>query len=511
MCLRCSGLRYTRSSERGCVPINAPVRHEHDGPADVILRGGCIVQSCSEDGFAEALAIRKGRVQAVGPIAEVMNRKGRITRLIDLDGRAIVPGFVAMNFVKDRRDGVTWKEVDVDQHLHGRQLAAAVRSMLARPVSDELAFVKLRTFCSRDRAREVAAAFSDAIAGPLVLSTSPEQVKYANAAAFKLAGARFGATHRVIDHGIHEVGDFALFLNELSDCFTLSDSEISTALIGALSRASRLGYTTVRDRQLGSLFGVKERSLLSGIVDERHLVRLRALAGSKLQEELDFNEICKGDADAMIGVDGVALDLSTFLPRTVEGETVEPFGSHLKRGFWPIIAAMHERDWQIELDAQSPEQVDWAIDFFSEVFRQRPDAARRNLLRSRCPLTVRQSTSLAGLGIYLTLNQECVDLNANARAPTAQSQTPLQFLKVRAECRPDGQKPREALLSALADLTIGAAWQCRCDHVAGTLEVGKSADIVILGASPFDVGISEIAAISIEQVWLQGIPVTTGV
>ena len=59
----------------------------------------------------------------------------------------------------------------------------------------------------------------------------------------------------------------------------------------------------------------------------------------------------------------------------------------------------------------------------------------------------------------------------------------------------------------MAELTIDAAWQCHCEHLTGSLEPGKNADMVILAASPFEVDPEEIAAIPIVQTWLQGIPV----
>jgi predicted amidohydrolase YtcJ len=43
---------------------------------------------------AEAVAVRGGRIVAVGGTAEVMASAGPATRVVDLDGRALVPGFV---------------------------------------------------------------------------------------------------------------------------------------------------------------------------------------------------------------------------------------------------------------------------------------------------------------------------------------------------------------------------------------------------------------------------------
>ncbi|MCX7751025.1 MAG: amidohydrolase [Candidatus Bipolaricaulota bacterium] len=58
-------------------------------PADLILHGGPIFGA---EG-ADALAVRCGRIAAVGPAAEVLSLRGPETVLVPLRGRAVLPGF----------------------------------------------------------------------------------------------------------------------------------------------------------------------------------------------------------------------------------------------------------------------------------------------------------------------------------------------------------------------------------------------------------------------------------
>ncbi len=62
--------------------------------ADRIWSGGPILTMNDEAMRAEAVAERGGRIVAVGSKARVMKFKGPNTRLIDLKGRAMLPGFV---------------------------------------------------------------------------------------------------------------------------------------------------------------------------------------------------------------------------------------------------------------------------------------------------------------------------------------------------------------------------------------------------------------------------------
>jgi predicted amidohydrolase YtcJ len=64
-----------------------------DQPADLVLRGGRIATMDAARSWATALAVRGGRIVAVGPDAPVAGTIGPRTRVIDLRGRTVTPGF----------------------------------------------------------------------------------------------------------------------------------------------------------------------------------------------------------------------------------------------------------------------------------------------------------------------------------------------------------------------------------------------------------------------------------
>jgi predicted amidohydrolase YtcJ len=63
----------------------------------VILRGGPILTSDESCPLAEALAIRGSRILAVGSATDVKRHFTRATEILDLEGRAVLPGFVEPN------------------------------------------------------------------------------------------------------------------------------------------------------------------------------------------------------------------------------------------------------------------------------------------------------------------------------------------------------------------------------------------------------------------------------
>ena len=60
-------------------------------PADLLLTGG-VVHTVSS-GTAEAVAVQGGRITAVGSAADLARKAGATTRVVELEGRTVLPGF----------------------------------------------------------------------------------------------------------------------------------------------------------------------------------------------------------------------------------------------------------------------------------------------------------------------------------------------------------------------------------------------------------------------------------
>jgi predicted amidohydrolase YtcJ len=62
--------------------------------ADTIYRGGTILTMDDNAPRAEAVAVKGGRILAVGAVSDVMAHRGKATELFELNGRTLLPGFV---------------------------------------------------------------------------------------------------------------------------------------------------------------------------------------------------------------------------------------------------------------------------------------------------------------------------------------------------------------------------------------------------------------------------------
>ena len=84
--------------------------------ADVIYSGGEIITINDAQPIAEAIAIRDGKIVAVGSKADVDKHKGVSTETIDLDGKTLLPGFI-----------------DAHGHVFNAGLQALATNLLAEP------------------------------------------------------------------------------------------------------------------------------------------------------------------------------------------------------------------------------------------------------------------------------------------------------------------------------------------------------------------------------------------
>ena len=62
--------------------------------ADTIFYGGSIIPMTGGQRYSGALAVRDGAIVAVGDTDKIMGLKSAVTRLVNLDGRTMLPGFI---------------------------------------------------------------------------------------------------------------------------------------------------------------------------------------------------------------------------------------------------------------------------------------------------------------------------------------------------------------------------------------------------------------------------------
>src|SRR5580765_6408276 len=64
------------------------------GPADTLLLNGRIATQDERGSIVSALAIKDGRIRATGTNATVMEYRGAATRVVEVNGRTVIPGLI---------------------------------------------------------------------------------------------------------------------------------------------------------------------------------------------------------------------------------------------------------------------------------------------------------------------------------------------------------------------------------------------------------------------------------
>lgn len=100
--------------------------------ADLIFVGGDILTMNDTARSAAALAVKDGRILAVGNEAKVMATRGASTRMVDLGGRTLLPGFIDghSHFINAVRMS-TWANVSAPPVGKARDIAGIVAELVA--------------------------------------------------------------------------------------------------------------------------------------------------------------------------------------------------------------------------------------------------------------------------------------------------------------------------------------------------------------------------------------------
>jgi len=99
-------------------------------PADLILRNGLIYTVDSTNTMTEAVAIREGKIVFVGSNNDVKRYKGKQTRIIDLKGQFVLPGFS-------------------DNHVHFASAAAFLEFNIMRAATQQEFVARVKDAASR--------------------------------------------------------------------------------------------------------------------------------------------------------------------------------------------------------------------------------------------------------------------------------------------------------------------------------------------------------------------------
>jgi predicted amidohydrolase YtcJ len=521
-----------------CLAFGAPARAQ---APDTVLVDGRVVTVDADFSIREALAVRGGKITALGSTADVTALAGPATRVIDLGGRTVIPGLI-------------------DSHMH------AIRAGLS--FATEVNWIGARTLAEA-LGRIAAAAKHRAPGAWLIVAGGWNEQQFAEhrrpTQAELEAAAPDNPVYVQLGYGWVLLTDDALAaLGIVSDAdlpaggrlargddgrptgAVSGDSAAIVALFDRLPKPTfaqqvqgtkaffrelnRLGLTGVVDPGGNNLFPADYRALFDVWRHRQMTVRVAyALNGQTPGAELDdFERLTQmlpmGFGDTMLHFNGLG-ERITFAMNNNPAP-----GDADKEAYYRIVKWAAERGLSVTMHWGPDATVHHLLDVFERVDRDVPIRGLRWSIAHLNDASEQSLERMAALGVGWTVQDAMyfggerflrrngagaarrappvvtgerigVVIGAGTDAHRVASYNPFTCLQWFLDGKTVGghaiRGPEEtpSRADALRFYTMGSAWFSHDDDVRGSLEVGKLADLAVLSKDYMSVPVAEIGGI----------------
>jgi predicted amidohydrolase YtcJ len=509
-----------------------------------------------------AIAIRDGRVLALGEDEDILAMAGPDTRTIDLDGRVVLPGFIEphMHFalmagLGHLEDIGPFKRPEFNDALN------AIREIRDNSADD---WVMARQFdpILLEPPRDLTTRELDEIVPdrPVFVLNASGHIAYVNSRSLEMVGiARDSQDPPGGEYGRYEDGspNGVLYGQAAFMDILLRNQQITERMQSGFVNAGRevgeqaaaLGITTLCDQATGGLAGPSELESYRAMYDGGQMKsRIRAYAYSE-QPGWDAAGVVPGYGDALMRVVGwkIVTDGSN---QGFTGRQREPYFTKDTLGLYYVAPeelreAVLDRTragWPLSLHGNGDAAIDSILDAMENARDNNVDVRALRCRIEHCSILhddqVQRMQSLGMVPSFLinhvhywghvmrdqVFGPEKVQLLDRCRAVeqaglnwvmhTDAPVSPLGTLhKIRVAVARDLWKEPETILApdervsveaAIRAVTRNAAFACHSEAEIGSLEPGKLADLVILESDPRRVEPTAISDIRISETWLGG-------
>ncbi len=446
--------------------------HSINGLADLLFSGGPILTMDANRPGAEAVAVRDGRILAVGSMGELSSLIGAGTEKIDLEGRALLPGLI-------------------DPHMHSSTVQLAdwtAVSPMTRATADDVS-TALREAVPASTGWMLAQQFDPSITGD------------------DLAG-------RIRDLLWHAASQGVTLLHDCGNGSIDGTSDLDV-LRTALDAASPVRY---RGMLVSSCY---DDWMAKGVRpgDGDDLFRVEGIkawsdgsnqAGTGFQREPYLGQTSRGalnyspeEPEAVVARahrDGWQVGVHANGDAAIDAAldaferalASDPRADHRHR-MEHCSVTRPEHIARMAASGISPSFLIGHVRWWGKAFRDRLLGPERTAFYDPC------ASALAG-GLRISLHS---DWNVTPLQPLRYVQdAATRIMAEGGEVLNPGE--RSSVEAALRAVTIDAAWQCRADEVTGSIEIGKYADLVLLEEEPTAVDPITIQDTAVSQTRLGG-------
>ncbi len=523
--------------------------------ADTVFTGGPILTMDATAPTAEAVAVRDGRIVAVGTADQVNTLVASTTQQVDLDGRTLMPGLIDPHMHSSMIQLSGW--TDVSQM--SCPTADAVFEALSTAEPTETGWVLGRQF---DPSITVGTPHLDRQVldrlvpnHPALVLESNGHVAYVNSRALQEANIDKLTPNPAAARFVHDdrgeltgrLEEPPAFLPFAKGFPLLAGETLVSALRTLFGDVASKGVTLLHDCGIGTLGGAAEFDALGLALDEHTPLRYRGMLVSDRYDEWQQLGLRPGHGDDIFRVTGMKA-WSDGSNQASTGFQREPYLNTCSHGSLnyssdqldAIVKRAHGDGWQLGVHANGDAAIDETIESYARALAANPRDDHRHRIEHCSVLHPEQIEKMVALGLSpsclighirwwggalrdrllgperTAFYDPCASaLRAGLRISLHSdwNVTPIEPLRYVQDAvtrimlennevlTPD---ERISVTAALRAVTIDAAWQCKADDVTGSLEIGKYADFAILEEDPHSVDPEKIDQIAVSQTMLAG-------
>jgi predicted amidohydrolase YtcJ len=531
--------------------------------ADILFLGNIVTMEPARP-TARALAVRDGRIVALGTEAELAPLSGPTTRRVELGSRTLLPGFVeahAHPYSFGRVFGDPLVNIRASHIPSYEAVVATIRRRATKAaVGEVLAFVGLDALRHVGMREPTLAELDEwAPRNPLAIYTFNFHSLFVNSPMLQRLG--LDDTTPDFPGGRYErdaqgrlsgkMVEFAAFKGFEAVCSMLGSDRGYQQLSESMQKFARSGITTSTDIGMheGALSGYR-RMFERGPLPLRLRLFARSALDAPMTPALDWG----GDMVRMIGIkawaDGSPFVGTAWLSRPYLNNDITLKGIGLGRddsghmNFEPerltaLIDRYASQGVHVATHAQGDRTIDATLDAYEACITRYGRPALPHRLEHCGTMREDQIERALSLGVvcsfflahvyhwgdpirdallgpergsnYMPIGwatRAGMRLSYHSDAPMTEPD-PLRSIQIAvtrgtASGAVLGEHQRVSIDQALKAVTIDAAYQLGMEHEAGSLGVGKFADFVILGDDPRQVPPQSLASIAVQGTWVAG-------
>jgi len=508
--------------------------------ANLVLINGEFITMNPSAPFAQAVAVRKDKIVAVGTTSEVQRWIGKGTKVIDLKSKAVVPGFT------DSHAHIMWlgyqsSELDL-RHVSSiesiqRQLREKAKAtekgkwIFGRGWDQDL--LKEKRYPTRWDLDKVA---SD---NPVFIVRVCGHVGVANSKALETAGIDEKIAKSLGDYIVRDpkTGELAGLVKEkavdlISGVPKPSRKELQKACTIALSEAAKFGLTSVTcitgaPGEVYALEKLAERGRLPlRVYAMVPIDSLRKFKDRKVDDPYLKVKCVKIFADGSLGARTAAL-IQPYADEPSETGILYYTLNQLKK----LVEEADSSGFQIAVHVIGDKAVEQTVRAFEDAMGKERVMKHRHRLEHASVLNPNLIKRIKSLGLLATIQPHFVvsdfwvikrlgperarwtyafkSLVDNGVPIAASSDAPVEQLSPllgvwAAVTRERSPEERLSVMEALRAYTLGGAYFSFEEKVKGSIEVGKYADLTILSHNPLRVKPDKIKDIKVEMTMVGG-------